>query len=345
MPSIRDSPPRCPPLPPTTATCVSATSRRSNTYRSLIARPPGQPCSAAPRAGPTAGPTSSRPPYVDNNTRTSCPHFRRLWHRPTIVRHAPGLAASPPARYMLKVARRECFSLPLPLPSMGTDQLLREAATHRVDGRRSSDRSAPSVPRHGVPTDTSTMAAEHSRGHGEAMVLHGSDELAVHGTAKRRSSSSHTRSAVKRSAPRPPTTTTSSPSSRSRTERSRTGATAATRSPCSTPSAGRLPASERRRVRRARPRSRRRTAVRPSPARRHERPAGCPCAVLNRCLHGSAMGWESRVRYAAGQARNDLGSGAVLVRPDGVVAWAGERHPDREAFERAAVQWYGSPGA
>ncbi|WP_086709119.1 hypothetical protein [Streptomyces antimycoticus] len=41
------------------------------------------------------------------------------------------------------------------------------------------------------------MAAEHSRGHGEAMVLHGSDELAVHGTAKRRSSSSHTRSAVR----------------------------------------------------------------------------------------------------------------------------------------------------
>ncbi len=57
------------------------------------------------------------------------------------------------------------------------------------------------------------------------------------------------------------------------------------------------------------------------------------------------MGWESPVRYAAGKARDDLGSGAVLVRPDGVVAWAGERHPDREAFERAAVQWFGSPGA
>ncbi|SED31068.1 FAD-dependent oxidoreductase [Streptomyces melanosporofaciens] len=66
---------------------------------------------------------------------------------------------------------------------------------------------------------------------------------------------------------------------------------------------------------------------------------------VDRRLHGSAMGWESRLRYAAGQARNDLGSGAVLVRPDGVVAWAGDRHPDREAFERAAVQWFGSPGA
>ncbi|MEV0699795.1 FAD-dependent oxidoreductase [Saccharopolyspora sp. NPDC050389] len=63
----------------------------------------------------------------------------------------------------------------------------------------------------------------------------------------------------------------------------------------------------------------------------------------DRRLHGSAMGWESRMRYAAGPARNDLGLGAVLVRPDGIVAWAGDRDPDREAFERAARQWFGSP--
>jgi len=31
-------------------------------------------------ASPTSGPTSPRPPYVDNNTRTSCPHvFVRSW--------------------------------------------------------------------------------------------------------------------------------------------------------------------------------------------------------------------------------------------------------------------------
>lgn len=64
---------------------------------------------------------------------------------------------------------------------------------------------------------------------------------------------------------------------------------------------------------------------------------------VDRSLHGSAMGWESRLRYAAGAARNDLGSGAVLVRPDGIVAWAGDRDPDREAFERAVGHWFGSP--
>ncbi|MEU0568857.1 FAD-dependent monooxygenase [Nonomuraea sp. NPDC005983] len=61
----------------------------------------------------------------------------------------------------------------------------------------------------------------------------------------------------------------------------------------------------------------------------------------DRCLHGSAKGWESRIRYAAGPARNDLGFGAVLIRPDGIVAWAGDRDPDREAFERAAGHWFG----
>ncbi|MEU8912075.1 FAD-dependent monooxygenase [Streptomyces nigrescens] len=43
--------------------------------------------------------------------------------------------------------------------------------------------------------------------------------------------------------------------------------------------------------------------------------------------------------------RYDLGLGAVLIRPDGVVAWAGDRDVDRkalEAFERAADQWFGT---
>ncbi|MEU6548726.1 FAD-dependent monooxygenase [Streptomyces sp. NPDC046915] len=64
----------------------------------------------------------------------------------------------------------------------------------------------------------------------------------------------------------------------------------------------------------------------------------------DRCLHGSALGWESRIRYVAGPARNDLALGAVLVRPDGVVAWADDGDPDHEAFERAAGHWFGTPG-
>jgi hypothetical protein len=33
----------------------------------------------------------------------------------------------------------------------------------------------------------------------------------------------------------------------------------------------------------------------------------------------------------------------VLIRPDGVVAWASEPAPDRDAFEQAAAQWFGAP--
>ncbi|MET9359579.1 FAD-dependent oxidoreductase [Streptomyces sp. NPDC006632] len=63
----------------------------------------------------------------------------------------------------------------------------------------------------------------------------------------------------------------------------------------------------------------------------------------DRRLRDAARGWETRIRYAAGPAKDDLGLGAVLVRPDGVVAWAGDRVPDRPAFERAAGQWFGGP--
>ncbi|MEU8844524.1 FAD-dependent oxidoreductase [Streptomyces roseus] len=65
----------------------------------------------------------------------------------------------------------------------------------------------------------------------------------------------------------------------------------------------------------------------------------------DRSLHAPAMGWEGRIRYAAGTAQEDLGLGAVLVRPDGVVAWAGDRRPDRDAFKRAASRWFGSPAS
>lgn len=52
------------------------------------------------------------------------------------------------------------------------------------------------------------------------------------------------------------------------------------------------------------------------------------------------FGWSAgRIRHVAGRAQDDLGLDAVLVRPDGVVAWAGE--PGE--FERVAERWFGTP--
>ncbi|MER8186135.1 FAD-dependent oxidoreductase [Kitasatospora sp. NPDC094015] len=64
--------------------------------------------------------------------------------------------------------------------------------------------------------------------------------------------------------------------------------------------------------------------------------------TADRSLHASATRRDSRLRYAAGPARNDLGLRAVLVRPDGTVAWATAGRPDHPDFERTADRWFGA---
>ncbi|MEU1519083.1 FAD-dependent monooxygenase [Streptomyces sp. NPDC005811] len=63
----------------------------------------------------------------------------------------------------------------------------------------------------------------------------------------------------------------------------------------------------------------------------------------DRPLHAPATRRENRIRYAAGPARNDLGLRAVLVRPDGTVAWATADDPDPTQFEQTADRWFGPP--
>ncbi|MFC9439989.1 hypothetical protein [Nocardia sp. NPDC057030] len=57
------------------------------------------------------------------------------------------------------------------------------------------------------------------------------------------------------------------------------------------------------------------------------------------------MRWEKQIRSVAGTAQDDLGAGAVLVRPDGIVAWVGDHDPDRAEFGQTAGRWFGSPAS
>ncbi|MCA1453444.1 FAD-dependent monooxygenase [Bradyrhizobium sp. BRP22] len=64
--------------------------------------------------------------------------------------------------------------------------------------------------------------------------------------------------------------------------------------------------------------------------------AGAPLEAL-------ASRWRDKIMYVASEAKDRLGLSAVLVRPDGVVAWASDGSPDLEKAGEAASRWFGEP--
>jgi hypothetical protein len=60
-------------------------------------------------------------------------------------------------------------------------------------------------------------------------------------------------------------------------------------------------------------------------------------------FRGLVMRWSGRVRYVAGDAKEQLGLSALLVRPDGIVAWVGEAAPIQEDAALALGRWFGEP--
>jgi hypothetical protein len=60
-------------------------------------------------------------------------------------------------------------------------------------------------------------------------------------------------------------------------------------------------------------------------------------------LQALATRWGERITYVARDAKDRLGLSAVLVRPDGVVAWAVEAASDPEEAAQAASRWFGEP--
>lgn len=60
-------------------------------------------------------------------------------------------------------------------------------------------------------------------------------------------------------------------------------------------------------------------------------------------LQALADRWSERITYVAGDAKEPLGLSAVLVRPDGFVAWAADTAPDLDEAAQAASRWFGEP--
>jgi len=56
-----------------------------------------------------------------------------------------------------------------------------------------------------------------------------------------------------------------------------------------------------------------------------------------------AQRWGERITYVSNDVEDRRGLSALLVRPDGIVAWASDAVPDAEQASRAAARWFGGP--
>jgi 2-polyprenyl-6-methoxyphenol hydroxylase-like FAD-dependent oxidoreductase len=62
-------------------------------------------------------------------------------------------------------------------------------------------------------------------------------------------------------------------------------------------------------------------------------------------LQALANRWSDRITYVASDVKDRLGLNAVLVRPDGIVAWTSEASLNHEEASQAAARWFGDPEA
>ena len=60
----------------------------------------------------------------------------------------------------------------------------------------------------------------------------------------------------------------------------------------------------------------------------------------NASLKTLAEEYGNRIRYVTGTPKNRLGVSAVLIRPDGIVAWAADSNPDYSGLQKAAARWF-----
>jgi hypothetical protein len=61
---------------------------------------------------------------------------------------------------------------------------------------------------------------------------------------------------------------------------------------------------------------------------------------FDRSLQALDHAWSDRIHYVGSDAKDRLGLSALLVRPDGFVAWASDTAPNLDEARRAATRWF-----
>nr|AUN37119.1 salicylate hydroxylase [uncultured bacterium] len=61
---------------------------------------------------------------------------------------------------------------------------------------------------------------------------------------------------------------------------------------------------------------------------------------MNASLKSLASEYSDQMKYVSGQAKEQLGLGAVLIRPDGFIAWACDSEPDEQSIRQAVARWF-----
>ena len=64
----------------------------------------------------------------------------------------------------------------------------------------------------------------------------------------------------------------------------------------------------------------------------------------NASLRALAGEYGSQLNYVSGRAKDQLGLSAVLIRPDGYIAWATDSEPDDLSLRQAAARWFALEG-
>ena len=61
---------------------------------------------------------------------------------------------------------------------------------------------------------------------------------------------------------------------------------------------------------------------------------------MNASLKTLASEYGDRIKYISGSAKDRLAVSPVLIRPDGIIAWASDNDPDCSELQKAAARWF-----